>query len=126
MSFLQTGMQWLDAQRHRTMAVDVVYQRAGAIDTKPGKATPARFGGDTLLETELEIQSNARDFLFQRAFFEIDGVFNEPGHGDTITIQATGEVCQVANEGADKHWRWCDPYCTTLRVHSHTVSPGTP
>lgn len=121
MGILKTGLTWLHAQRHSQMTVDVVYQRAGSPTKTNGKATLARFGGDTLLESELEVNSLARDFLFETAFFTVAGVFTPPDAGDQISIVGTTEVCEVSAEGADSVWRWSDPHRTAVRVHSHTV-----
>lgn len=121
MNLIQSGLTWLHAQRTAHTVVDVTYQRAGSLTIQTGKATPGRFGGDTLLEGETEINSNARDFLFDPAFFTNAGTFNEPQPGDRITIVDTGEICEVSAEGADNVWRWSDPHQTAVRVHSHTV-----
>jgi hypothetical protein len=123
-------MTWLHAQRETHLVEPATYVRAGSVTEKEIQVTKCRFGGDTLLESETEINSLAADFVVTTSYLVetvgggSGGDVNEivfPEAGDRITIDATGDVFEVSSEGADKVWRWSDPHRNAIRIHTHQV-----
>ncbi|MGC9455752.1 MAG: head-tail joining protein [Phycisphaerae bacterium] len=118
---LRQGSQWLAAQRTAHAASPVTYRRPS---TGSGQATElvvsATFGR-TEYEVEddygLRVGAEVTDFLVAAADFI--PTFGEPEAGDRIIADGVAyEVMALAGQG---HWRWSDPYRTTLRIHTKEV-----
>jgi len=112
---LRQGSQWLEQQRSAHCSSQVTYRR-GAQE----QALSATFG-----RTQYEVQddfglvvaAHVTDFLVAAADFA--PVFGEPQPGDQII--ADGVVHEVMSLGNQGHWRWSDPYRTTMRIHTKEV-----
>ncbi|MGC9455255.1 MAG: hypothetical protein ACP5HU_10380 [Phycisphaerae bacterium] len=112
---LRHGSQWLAAQLAAHAASQVTYRRA---DTE--LVLSATFGR-TEYEVEddygLRVGAEVTDFLILAADFI--PTFGEPEPGDQIISDGVAyEVMALAGQG---HWRWSDPYRTTMRIHVKQV-----
>lgn len=115
---LRQGSQWLEQQRSAHCSSPVTYSR-----DETELALNATFGR-TEYEVEddygLRVGAEVTDFLIAAADFA--PTFGEPEAGDRIITDGTVyEVMALSGQG---HWRWSDPYRTTLRIHTKEV--GTP
>jgi len=59
------------------------------------------------------------DFLVSAEVFA--PTFGEPEPGDQIV--ADGVVYEVMDLAGQGHWRWSDPYRTTMRIHTKEIGP---
>jgi len=119
---LRQGSQWLEQMRWAHCSSQVTYRRGGQ-----EQALSATFG-----RTQYEVQddyglvvaAHVTDFLVAAADFA--PVFGEPQPGDQIVAdlpgrQAGGVVHEVMSLASGGHWRWSDPYRTTMRIHTKEV-----
>jgi hypothetical protein len=118
---LRQGGQWLAQMRTTHCASPVTYRRPS---TGSGQAAEQVVNA-TLGRTEYEVQDDfgptvgaeATDFLILTE--ELAPVFGEPQAGDRI--MADGAVYEVLALPGQGHWRWSDPYRTTVRIHTKQV-----
>jgi hypothetical protein len=112
---LRQGSQWLEQQRTAHCSSPVTYRRG-----ETEAALDATFG-----RTEYQVEddfgvvvaAHVTDFLVATA--EPAPVFGEPQPGDRIVADGVAyEVMSLGNQG---HWRWSDPYRTTMRIHTKDV-----
>jgi len=112
---LRQESQWLEQRRLAHCSSQVIYRRGGQ-----EQELGAMFG-----QTQYEVQddfglvvtAHVMDFLLAAADFA--PVFGEPEAGDRIIADGVAyEVMDLANQG---HWRWSDPYRTTMRIHTKKV-----
>ena len=117
---LQTGGEWLQAQRHAQLSHAVSYHRGG--ESVELDATV----GQTIFEVEREFgleRVESRDFLIRAADLLIGAAVVEPQAGDRIkeTVGADVLVFEVIAPGAEPPWRYSDPGRKTLRIHTKRV-----
>ena len=112
---LRQGGQWLEQQRTAHCSSQVTYRREAA-----ELQVDATFGR-TEYEVEddygLRVGAQVMDFLILAEAFS--PTFGEPQAGDQIV--ADGVVYEVMNLAGQGHWRWSDPYQTTMRIHTKEV-----
>ena len=125
---LQTGSDWLEAQRHAHAAHEVTYARGGdsvALDATVG-ATSFEVETDHGIETW-----EARDFLVRAADLVLVGTGLKPvppERGDRITenvgtgLKPVLLVFEVMAPAGQPPWRWSDPNRKTIRVHTKCVA----
>jgi len=112
---LRQGGQWLEQQRTAHCSSQVTYRREAAelqVD-----ATFGRTEYDVEDEHGLRVGAQVTDFLILAEVFS--PLFDEPQAGDQIV--ADGVVYEVMNLAGQGHWRWSDPYRTTMRIHTKEV-----
>ena len=117
---LQTGSDWLEAQRHEHLSHAVAYCR-GAESVEISATV-----GQTTFEVEREFgveRVESRDFLIRSADLVLAGQPTEPQRGDRIkeTLGGTLAVFEVMAPGNEPPWRYSDPGRKTLRVHTKQV-----
>jgi len=121
---LRQGNQWLEQQRAAHCSSPVTYRRPS---TGSGQATEAVIDatfGRTEYEVEddhgLRVGAEVIDFLVSADVFA--PTFGEPEAGDQIV--ADGVVYEVMDLAGQGHWRWSDPYRTTMRIHTKEIGPA--
>ena len=115
---LRQGAQWLEQQRAAHCSSPVPYRR-----DQVSYEIDATFGR-TQYEVEdghgLRIGAEVIDFLVSAEVFA--PMFGEPEAGDQIV--ADGVVYEVMDLAGQGHWRWSDPYRTTMRIHTKETGLG--
>ncbi len=112
---LRQGGQWLEQMRRAALSSQVTYRRGA--QEQALSATFGRTQYEVQDESGLLVAAHVTDFLVAAAEFE--PVFGEPQPGDQVVADgATYEVLSLGNQG---HWRWSDPYRTTMRIHTKQV-----
>ena len=119
---LRQGSQWLEQQRSAHCSSQVTYRR-GAQEQELS-ATFGRTQYEVQDDFGLVVAAHVTDFLVAAADFA--PVFGEPRAGDQVVAdlpdrQAGGVVYEVMSLGNQGHWRWSDPYRTTMRIHTKEV-----
>jgi hypothetical protein len=120
---LQAGQAWLADQLHEHVATEVQYRRgADAVDVR---ATIGRtlmklddgYGGVRMVWTD-------RDYLIRAEDLVLDGNPVQPQRGDQIreAVGAQTLVYEVLAPGEEPPWRWADPHCQMLRIHTKHVA----
>ncbi len=115
---LKNGMSWLESQRKKHLASQVLYRRDGA--SVPITATI----GKTVFKIEDEygriVHYESRDYLISTADLVLDGETVLPERGDEI-IDEDGFVYEVMAPANEPEWRYSDTHRQTLRIHTkHT------
>ncbi len=116
---LRQGSQWLEQQRTAHCSSPVTYRR-----DQDSHEVVATFGR-TEYEVEdgygLRVGAQVIDFLISAEAFP----FEEPEVGDQVVAPSTGSgqvtVYEVMNLAGQGHWRWSDPYRTTMRIHTKQI-----
>ena len=121
---LRQGIQWLGDMLKQHASSPVTYRRPS---TDSGQATEAVIDatfGRTACEVEdehgLRVGAEVIDFLVSAEVFA--PMFGEPEAGDQIV--ADGVVYEVMDLAGQGHWRWSDPYRTTMRIHTKEIGPA--
>ena len=118
---LETGLGWLEDQRHHHRTIAVTYHRGAdsvAVQATIGRTVFEVDDGMGILE---KIES--RDFLILTADLILAGQASLPERGDRIK-ETSGDkvyVYEVLAPGKEPHYRFSDPYRKTLRIHSKHV-----
>ena len=110
---LRQGSQWLEQMRTAHCSSPVTYRRGG--DAHEVNATFGRTEYEVEDGYGLTVAANVTDFLILAEDFP----FDEPAAGDQVV--ADGVVYEVMSLAGQGHWRWSDPYRTTMRVHAKEV-----
>ncbi len=110
---LRQGGQWLEQQRTAHMTSPVVYRRAGRADAEL-QATFGRTEYEVEDEYGIRVGAQVIDFLILAD--DLSPTFDEPEAGDQIV--ADGRLYEVMPLSGQGHWRWSDPYRTTMRIHT--------
>jgi len=110
---LRQGSQWLEQQRTAHCSSQVTYRR-DATELQVN-ATFSRTEYEVEDEYGLRVGAQVMDFLILAEVFP----FDEPEAGDQII--ADGVVYEVMKLASQGHWRWSDPYRTTMRIHTKQV-----
>jgi len=114
---LRQGNQWLQQQRTAHCSSQVTYRRDATeilVD-----ATFGRTEYEVEDDYGLRVGAQVTDFLILATDFT--PTFGEPEAGDQII--ADGMVYEVMSLAGQGHWRWSDPYRTTMRIHTKEVGP---
>ena len=112
---LRDGLSWLESQRTAHMTSPVTYRRAGLADAEV-QATFGRTDYEVADDYGATIRTHVIDFLILA-----DALGWEPEAGDQIV--ADGRLHEVMPLSGQGHWRWSDPYRTTLRIHTKDIGP---
>ena len=113
---LQQASQWLEGMRSKHAASPVTYRR-GVLEAVVN-ATAGRTEYELTDDYGLRMPAIVADFLI--AANDLMPVFGQPQVGDQIVVASSVyEVLSLAGQGS---WRWSDPYCTTLRIHTKQVA----
>ena len=119
---LRQGAEWLTAQRTAHCSSPVTYRRDQ--ESHEIDATFGRTQYEVEDEHGLRVGAEVIGFLVSAEAFP----FEEPEAGDQIIADGPDgqavvyEVMDLAGQG---HWRWSDPYRTTMRIHTKEVGPST-
>ena len=117
---LKNGMTWLESQRTAHLAGPAEYRRAGQ-----EALTVIATVGQTTYEVDdeygLRVEAHVTDFLILAD--ELWPVVDEPQTGDQIVVE--GRLYEVMELSGQGHWRWSDPYQTTLRIHTKELGTDT-
>ena len=118
---LRQGSQWLEQMRTAHCSSPVTYRRPAVALGQVTEATVNATYGRTSYEVEddygLRVGAEVTDFLILAD--ELVTMFGEPRAGDRIV--ADGRAFEVLALGGQGHWRWSDPYRTTMRIHAKEV-----
>ncbi len=123
-NLLETGSNWLEAQRHAQLTTPVVYTRGAVSIPLNASIGKSIFNLDTGVGPAIQIES--RDFLVRRGDLVADGLAFLPQRGDRIAeTDASGAtyVFEVIGPGDAPCWRWADAFRKTVRVHTKQVQP---
>jgi len=112
---LRQGSQWLEQMRWAHCSSQVTYRRGAREQVL--SATFGRTQYEVQDDYGLVVAAHVTDFLVAAADFA--PVFGEPRAGDQIV--ADGIVHEVMSLASEGHWRWSDPYRTTMRIHTKEV-----
>ena len=119
MNVMSKGAEWLEAQRHAHMTIELEYQRGEnslRLQATIGKTifeTTDDYGRITKIES--------RDFLVRASDLVIGGQVTTPTTGDKI-IEG-GFVYEVMNPAGQPDWRYSDINRQTLRIHTKQIGP---
>lgn len=119
---LNTGLKWLEDQRHTHLTREITYQRGAESVTL--LATIGRTDFEQLDEFGVLHRAQARDFLVLSADLVLGGATTLPQAGDRIR-ETEGDVTyvhEVMAPGGQPPWRYSDAFRRTLRIHSKLVS----
>jgi hypothetical protein len=117
---LQQAAGWLGRMRTAHMSQAVTYSRGEA--SVQVAATMGSTQYQVCDEYGATVLTTATDFLIAGSDLVLSGVKVEPQLGDRISL-ADGRVYEVMDpvgRGAG-HYRPCDPYGVTLRIHTKQV-----
>ncbi|MFO7958338.1 MAG: hypothetical protein R6X33_14725 [Candidatus Brocadiia bacterium] len=114
---LQEGLDWLEGQRREHLSHEVTYRRGAAEATVPATVAATRFEVDD--GTGMILEQETRDYLIATADLVLEGRNVLPERGDEIVDGA--EVYEAMDLGPERHYRFCDPDRTTLRIHTKLV-----
>ena len=110
---LKQGSDWLESMRNSHCTSQVVYRRGVFSET-----INATFGQTSY---EIEDAYGIRTGAFVVDFLILADAlsFDEPEMGDHIIVDSVVyEVMELPGQG---HWRWSDPYRTTMRIHTKEI-----
>jgi len=122
---LERASAWLHGQRARHLARLVTYRRDAESVELAATVGETVFRIDDGAGALLRVES--RDYLVTAADLVLGGSPAVPQRGDRIReTQGTRVfVYEVMAPGDEPHWRWSDPYRTTLRIHTKQVDEET-
>lgn len=126
MDLLETGLAFLEDQRHKHMTRTVVYARGS--DSVELAATVGRTVFEQADEFGIVHRTESRDFLVLTMDLVLAGVQTLPKAGDRIR-ESAGEqtfVYEVMAPGTEPPFRYSDPYRKTLRIHTKQVATEGP
>lgn len=121
-NLLNTGLNWLEDQRHAHLTTKVVYQRGS--DTVELAATIGRTTFEQADEYGVLHRTESRDYLVRASDLALATVQTLPQRGDRIRETAGDQtfVYEVMAPGNEPPWRYSDPYRRTLRIHTKHVA----
>lgn len=119
---LNTGLKWLEDQRHTHLTREITYQRGA--QSVMLLATIGRTDFEQLDEFGVLHRAQARDFLVRTADLVLGGTTKLPRAGDRIreTDGVVTYVHEVMAPGGQPPWRYSDAFRRTLRIHTKLVS----
>ena len=111
---LRQGCQWLEQMRVTHCSGPAIYHRGES--ELAVNATLSATTYEVEDEYGVRIAASVCDFLISSVELAAMG---EPQLGDRIV--ADGRVYEVLSLGSQGHWRWSDPYRTTMRIHAKQI-----
>lgn len=121
---MRKAMRWLHEQRHGQMAEPVQYLRRALQLPLTIHATLAVTDREQVIEQELFLNAQMRDFIVRTGDLVSLGVFVEPEPGDRITVLETGGLFEVCELGSRPCWRYSDEYEQAVRIHAKLIATG--
>lgn len=123
---LNTGLKWLEDQRHEHLTRQITYERGAESVTL--LATIGKSDFEQIDEFGVVHRAQARDFLVRAQDVAIGGSPTLPQAGDRIreTEGAVTYVHEVMSPAGQPPWRYSDAFRRTLRIHTKLVSLDTP
>ena len=120
-NLLETGCDWLLAQREAHAATSVEYKRG--VDTVTLDATLGSTRFEVADESGMTVEARSTDFIVTAASLVLDGNVVTPEIGDQIRVTRGGVVYvhEVLNLGGVGHYKFSDPFCKTLRIHAKEI-----
>ena len=118
---LEQGAAWLCDQRTEFASQSIVYGRAALAVVLDASL------GVTNVEFEevagVVEQFSSRDFIVKASDLVLGGAAVEPQRGDRIEITLSGVLCvfEVLAPTGMECWKWSDPYCKAMRIHTKQV-----
>lgn len=122
---LENAAGWLAGQRAQFLSRPILYSRpsTGSGQVAADSVTVQATIGKTLFEvddgTGVFETFESRDYLVTAAALVLGGVAVKPKGGDRIMDGAV--VYEVMAPAKEDVYRSCDPYGTTLRIHTKQV-----
>ena len=118
---LQQGVSWLDDMRIKHMSRTATYSRGA--ESAELSATLGSTTYEVIDESGATVEAKATDFLVSAAQLVLGGQKTLPEPGDRIRVALGSEVAlfEVMDLGAAGHYRPCDPFGKTLRIHAKLV-----
>ncbi|KAA0219804.1 MAG: hypothetical protein KJ057_09795 [Phycisphaerae bacterium] len=119
---LNTGLKWLEEQRHGHLTREITYERGA--DSITMLATIGRSDFEQIDEFGVVHRAQARDFLIRTQDLVIGGTEVLPQAGDRIreTDGGVTYVHDVMSPAGQPPWRYSDAFRRTLRIHTKLVS----
>ena len=112
---LKQGAEWLEEKRAALLSSPVTYRRGD--QEAMFAATFGRTDYEVEDDTGVRVTGHVADFLVAAEDFV--PVFGTPEPGDRIA--AEGAIFEVMSLAGQVHWRWSDPYRSTLRIHTREI-----
>lgn len=119
---LDDGLAWLAGKLKTHTSRPIVYRRGA------DEVTVEAIVGRTLLKLDdgyggVRMEWTDRDFLIAPEDLILDGQRTLPKRGDQIWETHDGKtlVYEVLAPGSEPEWRWSDPHCKLLRIHTKQV-----
>lgn len=113
---LQTGIEWLDAQRKAVLSRSVTYQRGG--DSVAISATLGTSEEEVYDQFGTSMRVKRTDFLITAADLILDGDLTTPTPGDLIVLGTRTYEVMALSDGC--HYAEL-PGGVTLRIHAKLV-----
>lgn len=119
---LNTGLKWLEEQRHEHLTREVTYERGAESVTL--LATVGRTEFEQLDEFGVVHRAQARDFLVRAQDLVINAATALPQAGDRIreTDSGVAYVHEVMSPAGQPPWAYSDAFRRTLRIHTKLIS----
>ncbi len=119
---LQKGLELLQQMQNKFASVEVSYQRD--VETITVNATLGETMYDIEDECGITVKTQIMDFLIASEDLILAGGRTEPKVGDCVryTRPNRTDVYEVMSLGAESHFRYCDPYNLTLRIHTKLIN----
>jgi hypothetical protein len=120
-NLLQTGSDWLAAQRKAHLASPVTYCRGS--DEVEVQATIGQTDFEIEDASGFRVQAHVTDFLILTEDLVLAGQKTLPEAGDRIKVPSDTEtaVYEVMGLAGEPPYRFSDPYRKTLRIHTKLV-----
>lgn len=118
---LAAGAGWLRDQRKKHATRAVTYRRGA--DAVVVQATIGRTVCEQDDGTGIVVRSQVRDYLIDAADLILQNQLTLPERGDRVEETDGGQkfTYEVMPLGTESHWRYSDPYRTTLRIHTRHI-----
>ena len=112
---LETGIAWLQAQRHEHLTVPIVYSRAAHSVTLQATRGTSEFG-EMGADASFQLGYESRDFIFRKADLVLNNLATLPQRLDTI--DDGGRRFIVTAPQGQPPFRYSDHEQTTVRVYA--------
>ena len=118
---LREASAWLEEKRHEHLTAPVTYVRGEA--SVELQATIGRTIFEQRDDYGVLEKVESRDFLVRTEDLVLGGLHALPERGDRVRETQEGKVYvyEVMAPGKEPHYRFSDPYRTTLRIHTKQV-----
>ena len=114
---LSDAMKWLTDTMIEKEGESIVYSRG--VESVTLDAVPGKTEYESVTETGVVTEHQARDFVVNASELIIDEAAIEPKRGDKITYG--GDTFEVFPLDGEKVYRYSDPFKKMLRIHTKQV-----